>query len=911
MSDLPSGTVTLLFTDVEGSTRLARELGERWAGVLADHRRLLREAFAAHDGHEIDTQGDSFFVSFSAATDAAGAAAAAQRLLASYAWPPGTEVRVRIGIHSGEPIVSEEGYVGIDVHKAARICAAAHGSQVLLSRATCDLLGGLAVKNLGEFRLKDMTASERLFQLEVDGVPSDFPPPRSLNATNLPTQPMPLIGRRDDVAAALALQRSDIRLLTLTGAGGTGKTRLALQLAAELAQEFADGVHWVSLAPVSEPGLVGDVIAKMIGAPVESDGLLRFLRDRELLLLIDNFEHVLPAAPLISDVLGGAPLVKVLVTSRAPLHVSGEHEFPVSPLAEADAVELFTSRAKAVRPTFEDGEATAEICRRLDCIPLAIELAASRLKHLPVTNLLTRLERSLDILTGGARDLPERQQTLRATIDWSYRLLDPTEQRLLDRLAVFAGSATLEQAEPVCVLDGESDIDVLEGVSSLVDKSLIRWFAPADGPPRYFMLETVHEFALERLLARGEEPAIRRRHRDFFLHLAEQLNPIDHLSGIHALLPERNNLRAALQWSVDQEGDADKTLRLAFILWRYWVETGSITEGRHWLDAALGRTRSTDPVLKAQALDAAAFLAAQQGDFEGGLLLNEQSLAIARTLPDSPRVLGWCLFRLGQIEVDRGRLEAAGPPLREAAEIFRSERWGLAQAWALIELHRSELLSGRLAPARRGFADVVELERGDREAIGFAYGEVLLGSTLAFDGEIEDGLDYVEAGLEVLGRLDARFTLAVALLHAAPAFHLAADYSRERDALAQALRLSLDGGIVPRASACLEGAARIAADAGHYVRATRLWGAADQSCRELGIVPNALRLRLREEFERAARDALGEDAFRREFDRGRSDSLSDALQLGLQAVESAGASWTGTGGGSPPFRTGRASSAHH
>jgi predicted ATPase/class 3 adenylate cyclase len=890
VSDLPSGTVTLLFTDVEGSTRLARELGERWAGVLAEHRRLLREAFAAHDGYEVDTQGDAFFVAFAGAADAAGAAAAVQRLLASHAWPEGVELRVRIGIHSGEPVVSEEGYVGVDVHRAARIAAAAHGGQVLLSAATRELLGGFTVKNLGEFRLKDLTAPERLFQLVVDGVASEFPPPRSLNATNLPTQPLPLLGRRDDVAAALALLRTDIRLVTLTGAGGTGKTRLALQLAAELAQEFTDGVCWVPLAPVSEFGVVGDVIARTLGAPVESDGLLRFLRDRELLLLVDNFEHVLPAAPLISDVLAAAPRVKVLVTSRAPLHLSGEHEFLVAPLAEADAVELFTARAKAVRPTFEDGEATAEICRRLDCIPLAIELAASRLKNLTAANLLTRLDRSLDILTGGARDLPERQQTLRATIDWSYELLEADEQRLLDRLAVFAGGTTLEQAEQVCVLDDETPIDILDGVSSLVDKSLLRWFAPSDGPPHYFMLETVREFALQRLVARGEEPAVRRRHRDFFLHLAEELNPIDRLSGIRELLPDRNNLRAALQWSLDHDGGSDQSLRLAFLLWRYWVESGSITEGRHWLDAVLARTRSTDPVLKAQALDAAAFLAAQQGDFEGALRLNEQSLAIARTLPGSPRVLGWCLFRLGQIEVDRGRLDAAGPSLREAAEIFRSEQWGTAQAWALIELHRSELLSGRLAAARRGFAEVVELERGDKEAIAFAYGEVLLGSALALEGQIQDGLDYVEAGLEVLGRLDARFTLAVALLHAAPAFHLAGDFARERDALAQALRLSLDGGIVPRASACLEGAARIAADAGQYRPAARLWGAADQSCRELGIVPTALRLRLREEFERAARDALGEDAFRREFERGRSDSLSDALELGLQAIHSAGAS---------------------
>jgi predicted ATPase/class 3 adenylate cyclase len=883
----PSGTVALLFTDVEGSTRLARDLGERWASVLADQQRLLREAFAAHGGHEVDTQGDAFFVAFSRAADAAGAAADAQRALAAHRWPDGVDLRVRMGIHAGEPVPTDEGYVGVDVHRAARICAAAHGGQVLLSAATRDLLGDAAVKNLGDFRLKDMTGSERLFQLGIEGVASDFPPPRSLNATNLPTQPLPLIGRRRDVADALELLRSDVRLLTLVGAGGTGKTRLALQLAAELAHDFDDGVYWVPLAPVGDAGVVGDVVARTIGAPVESDGLLRFLRDRELMILIDNFEHVLAAAPLVADVLAAAPRVKILATSRAPLHLSLEHEFPVAPLGEHDAAELFTARARAVRPAFEDGEVTLEICRRVDCIPLAIELAASRLKHLTPASLLARLDRSLAVLTGGARDLPERHQTLRATIDWSYRLLEPHEQQLLARLAVFAGSGTLEQVEAVCALDDELGVDVLDGIASLVDKSLLRWFEPPDAPPRYFLLETVREFALERLAERSEETAVRRRHRDYFLELAERLNPIDRVAGINELVLDRNNLRAALAWSLEEPEGGGEALRLAFILWRYWVETGSIREGRDWLDAALARPHPSDPALEARARDAAAFLAAQQGDFPGAVRLNAESVEIARTLVDAPRTLGWCLFRLGQIEVDRGRLDAALPPLREAAEIFRAERWPLAEAWALIELNRGELLSGRFREARRGFADVVELERGDEETIAFAYAEVLLGASLALDDALDDGLAYVEAGLEALSGLDARFTLAVALLHAAPVFHLAGQVSRERDALARATRLSLDGGIVPRASACLEGAARVAAESGQHAAAARLWGAADQSCRELGIVPNPLRLRLRAECERAARAGLGDDVFARELERGRSLSLTAALELALEAIESA------------------------
>jgi class 3 adenylate cyclase len=416
MTGLPAGAVTLLFTDIQGSTRLLDELGERWPTTLADHNRLLRDVFARHGGIEVDRQGDAFFVAFPRVEAAAAAAAESQRALVEHTWPEGKAVRVRMGMHTGEPVVMEDMYLGLDVHKASRICSAAHGGQVLLSATTRQLLG-VPARDLGEFRLKDLTAPERLYQLEIEGLPSEFPPPNTLTATNLPTQPMPLVGRHADLDAGLELLRSGARLVTLTGAGGSGKTHLALQLAADVSSEFADGVYWIALAPVADPAAVEDAVSTVVGAPPERGGLVRFLHDRELLLLLDNFEQVMGAAPLIGEVLATATGVKMLVTSRSPLHLSGEHELPVVPLTEEDALQLFVERARAVRPTFEADDAALGICRRLDCMPLALELAAARLKHLTSSDLLARLEHSLDLLTGGARDLPERQRTLRATIE--------------------------------------------------------------------------------------------------------------------------------------------------------------------------------------------------------------------------------------------------------------------------------------------------------------------------------------------------------------------------------------------------------------------------------------------------------------------------------------------------------------
>jgi class 3 adenylate cyclase len=404
---LPSGTVTFLFTDIEGSTRLLHELGERYADVLAEHRRVLREAFSRHGGVEVDTQGDAFFVAFARAGDAVAAAGEAQDALAT------GPVRVRIGVHTGEPVVTEEGYVGTDVHRGARIMGAGHGGQVLLSETTRQLLDTTEeLRELGDHRLKDLTAPQRLYQLG-DG---DFPPLRTLYRTNLPIQPTPLVGRERELEEAGALVRSH-RLLTLTGPGGSGKTRLALQLAAEAVEQFPDGAFWVPLQAIRDPALVERAIGTSVGA---DDGLIEYVANKRLLMLLDNFEQVIEAAPTISSLLAGTPNANVLVTSREPLHVESEQRYPVEPLPEDDAAVLFVERARAVAPGFPPAAAVGEICRRLDGLPLAIELAAARVALLDPDELLARLDRRLPLLASRSRDVPARQRTLRATIEWSY-----------------------------------------------------------------------------------------------------------------------------------------------------------------------------------------------------------------------------------------------------------------------------------------------------------------------------------------------------------------------------------------------------------------------------------------------------------------------------------------------------------
>jgi predicted ATPase len=610
MPELPSGTVTFLFTDIEGSTRLLHELGDGYAPALAEHRDKLRKAFAANDGVEVDTQGDAFFVAFHKASDALAAAAAGRNALAS------GPIRVRMGIHTGEPLVTEEGYVGIDVHRAARIAAAGHGGQVLVSRSTRDLADVADLRDLGDHRLKDLTAPERIYQLGG----GDFPPLKSLNATNLPIAGTPLVGRGRELAELQNLFSDSARLVTLTGPGGTGKTRLSLQVGAELVEQFPGGVFFVPLAGVRQAELVSPTIAATLGLHDLSE-----LRDRHTLLVMDNFEHVLDAAPVLTDLLAMAPQLKVITTSRAPLRIDGEIEYPLDSLPEADAVELLTDRARAVRPEFKPDEATREICRRLDGLPLALELAAPRLRSLGSQALLERLERRLPLLTGGRRDAPARQRTLRATIEWSYDLLAPELQRLFARLAVFS-TFTLEGAENVAGA-------TFDDVDALVEASLVKTLRD----DRFFMLETIREYALEQLEAQGDADEIRERHAEFFLELAQRANLNEEADGamLHNLvIPEHNNMRAALEWTTAKKR-GELGLRLAIALENFWVTTDPV-EGRRWIEGLLPSgppSPSTIHALAVRCLGNCATIA-RMGD---GELLYEQSLAEFRELGDEVR----------------------------------------------------------------------------------------------------------------------------------------------------------------------------------------------------------------------------------------------------------------------------------
>ena len=674
---LPTGTVAFLFTDIEGSTALAQALaGDRWTALLARHRELIRAAVAAFNGVEVATEGDGFFVAFERTADAVGAAVEAQRMLAAEAWPADAIIRVRMGIHTGDGRLDADGtYVGADVHRAARVAAAGNGGQVLLSETTSALVGdglptGVALRGLGEHRLKDLRP-ERICELVIDGLRSEFPPIRSLDRrpNNLPTQLTSFVGRDTELAEAAALLETT-RLLTLTGPGGTGKTRLSLQLAADVSDRFPDGLWFVPLEPVRDPSLIAATILTTVGL-VESGGraardiLVEWLAPKQALLVLDNFEQVIDGAPVVADLLRAAPRLAAIVTSRAVLRVSGEQEFPVPGLpaprdvlalsdlekmnlpardrrldaASAttyEAVRLFIARALAVRPDFhvtnDNAPAVAGIAARLHGMPLAIELAAARVKLLSPDAILERLEHQLGVLSSGSRDLPERQQTLRAAIAWSHDLLDEGQRTLLARLAIFVGGCELDSAEAICGPANElSGVDVLDGLMALADQSLVR-AEEADGETRFRMLDTIREFAAERLTERGEREQIERRHSATFVALAESLTP--RLSGedqrrwLGRLERDHDNIRAVLDRAI-AAGDGETAIRLGFAMWRYWQKRGHLAEARRRLQAIADAPWSRDdPVLRARLMEALGGVAWWQGDIATMTPAYAEALAI-------------------------------------------------------------------------------------------------------------------------------------------------------------------------------------------------------------------------------------------------------------------------------------------
>ena len=719
--ELPTGTVTFLFTDIEGSTRLLQHLGaDAYADELAQHRRALREAFMRHDGVEVDTQGDSFFIAFSTAPAAIAAAAEAQEALSA------GPIRVRMGIHTGTPHVIDDDYVGPDVHRAARIAAAGHGGQILVSSATASLVEGDLLRDLGEHRLKDLAAPERIYQLGDDS----FPPLQSLYQTNLPIPTTPFLGRQRELGdVATLLGRGAARPLTLTGPAGAGKTRLALQAAADASDQYPDGVFWAPLAALRDPKLVLEVAAQALDT---RNALTDRIGDRRLLLILDNLEHLIDSAGELAGLLAACPNLQLLVTSREMLRLPGEQAYPVPPLAPQDATELFTTRARAVDPRFEPAPVVHELCARLDNLPLALELAAARVHVLSPAQLLDRLSKRLDLLKAG-RGVDPRQQTLRATLAWSYDLLDEEERLLFERLSVFGGGCTLEAAEEVC----DADVDTLQ---SLIDKSLLR-----RQRDRFRMLETIREYATERLEDRAGKGELRRRHADHFLSQAE-----DAAVGGPAKLPEAgawlrdelDNIRRARGWFI-ASGDVEREARLAVAaFWALWTRT-NLRELEAWLVSALERSAELYPGLRADALGAAALAAANLGESEVARDYARESLEIALGRNDK-RQVEWALRVLSFDEPD---LEERRRLLRECEALLRDvgDEGGLG--WVTFLLGVCLFDEGHFEEARAAFSRAVAIFRGLGRRWDAANAVNATGYALIADGQHQAARPHLEKAL--------------------------------------------------------------------------------------------------------------------------------------------------------------------
>ncbi len=914
MASLPTGTVTFLFTDVEGSTKLWERSPEAMRRALSRHDEILRRVTEERDGYVFKTVGDAFCCAFPTAPAALEAALEAQRALFAEEWGFKGGVRVRMALHTGAAEERDGDYFGPPVNRVARLLSAGHGGQVLLSLSTHEMVrdglpAGAVLKDLGEHRLKDLFRPERVFQLMAPGLPAELPPLRTLKGrpNNLPIQPTPLVGREREIEEVTERVRGEgARLLTLTGPGGTGKTRLALQAAADLLEQFDDGVFFVALATITDPELVSSAIAGPLGVKESAEQSLEksleaYLREKELLLVLDNFEQVLEGAHLVGDLLGSCPKLKVLATSRIPLRLYGEREYPVPPLESPDpvrlpplerltqyeAVRLFVERARAVKPDFEvtndNAPAVAEICARLDGLPLAIELAAARVRMLSSQKMLQRLSNRLKLLKGGSRNLPARQQTLRGAIDWSYDLLDEDDKTLFGRLSVFSGGRTLEEVEEVC--DPEGELDALDGVESLLEKSLLRQEEAAGGEPRLVMLETVHEYARERLEESGEIEEIKRAHAEYFLALAEEaeaeLRGPEAAKWLERLEVEHDNMRAALTWALERE-KVELGLRLAAALYQFWWSRGYYGEGRRWLEEALAKDGRA-PAARIKALTAVGRLADDQDDFDRAVAAAEEGLRLINAEAEIQRGAAAPFLRLlGIVAYVRKDYERAAQQLRDSLALSREVGDKQQVAASLHQLGNVSSDRGHYQQAKEFYEEALALTRKLSNKSAIATLLVSVGAESLLQGDYERGATLNQEAAKLYRELGNKGGLEYALDNLGWAALMRGDHQRAEAFSKECLQLCLDLGDKLVAAEALEALACSFGASGETERVPRLFGAAQTIREEVGYRQDAREYALREPYLSSARSRLAAEAWERAWKEGRMMTLEEAVSYALE-----------------------------